>query len=162
MAAPGTRHAKEQTVDRAAALLEGAGVRHGFINLGGDVRIIGAQPDGAPWRIGIRHPRENPALLTSIDMRSGAMASSGDYERCIIANGVRYGHILNPHSGWPVRTLAAVSVVAPMCVVAGSAATIAMLKESSGIRWLSEMSLPYLWVKVSGEVGGSLMKPGAG
>lgn len=153
---------KEYAVDRAAALLESAGVGHGFINLGGDVRVIGAQPDGAPWRIGIRHPRKSTSLLTSIDMHSGAMASSGDYERCIIADGVRYGHILNPHSGWPVQTLAAVSVVAPMCVVAGSAATIAMLKESTGIAWLREMELPCLWVKVSGEVGGSLIESGAG
>lgn len=55
-----------------------------------------------------------------------------------------------------MRTLAAVSVVAPQCVVAGSAATIAMLKEADGPAWLQEMQLPCLWVTVDGEVGGSL------
>ncbi|WP_088278576.1 FAD:protein FMN transferase [Ideonella sp. A 288] len=153
---------KEYAVDRAAAQLAAAGVRHGFINLGGDVRAIGPQADGSPWRIGIRHPREPGALLTTLELGSGALASSGDYERCIVIDGVRHGHILNPRTGWPVRTLAAVSVVAPLCVVAGSAATIAMLKEGDGAAWLGEMGLPCLWVTVDGACGGSLLDaPGA-
>ena len=147
---------KEYAVDRAAALLAQAGVRHGFVNLGGDLRVIGPQADGTPWRIGVRHPRDPDALLTTLELAGGALASSGDYERCIVVDGVRYGHILNPRTGWPVRTLAAVSVVAPHCVVAGSAATIAMLKEGDGPAWLQEMQLPCLWVTVDGVVGGSL------
>jgi FAD:protein FMN transferase len=147
---------KEYAVDRAAALLAQAGVRHGFVNLGGDLRVVGPQPDGAAWRIGIRHPRAAEGLLTTLELQGGALASSGDYERCIVVDGVRYGHILNPRTGWPVRTLAAVSVVAPQCVVAGSVATIAMLKEADGPAWLQEMQLPCLWVTVDGEVGGSL------
>lgn len=149
---------KEYAVDRAAALLAQAGVQHGFVNLGGDLRVIGPQADGSPWRIGIRHPREPEGLLTTLELAGGALASSGDYERCIVVDGVRYGHILNPRTGWPVRTLAAVSVVAPHCVVAGSAATIAMLKEADGQAWLQESQLPCLWVTVDGEVGGSLFR----
>jgi len=151
---------KEYAVDRAAALLQAAGVCHGFINLGGDMRVIGPQADGSPWRIGIRHPREPGALLTTLELSSGALASSGDYERCIVVDGVRHGHILNPRTGWPVRTLAAVSVVAPLCVVAGSAATIAMLKEDAGPGWLAEMGLPCLWVDVDGGCGGGLVAQG--
>ncbi|HSV46037.1 MAG TPA: FAD:protein FMN transferase, partial [Ramlibacter sp.] len=86
-------------VDRAAALLQRAGVQHGFINLGGDVRIVGPQADGSPWRIGIRHPRHPNGLLTTLGLSSGALASSGDDERCMVVDGVRYGHILNPRSG---------------------------------------------------------------
>ncbi len=149
---------KEYAVDRAASLLAQAGVQHGFVNLGGDLRVIGPQADGAPWRIGIRHPRQPEGLLSTLELPGGALASSGDYERCIVVDGVRYGHILNPHTGWPVRALAAVSVVAPHCVVAGSAATIAMLKEADGPAWLQQMQLPCLWVTVDGEVGGSLFR----
>ena len=148
---------KEYAVDRVAALLGQAGVRHGFVNLGGDVHVFGPQADGTPWRIGIRHPRRPGGLLTTLELRSGALASSGDYERCIVVDGVRYGHILNPCTGWPVRAMAAVSVLAPLCVVAGSAATIAMLKEDEGCAWLDEMALPCVWVKVNGECGGSLI-----
>lgn len=147
---------KEYAVDRAAALCQGAGVRHGVINLGGDIKVIGPRADGSPWRIGIRHPRHKEAVMRTILLKEGALASSGDYERCLIVDGVRYGHILNPKTGWPVRHLAAVSVIADFCVVAGSASTIAMLKEAGGPAWLESLGLPHLWVDVHGESGGSI------
>lgn len=148
---------KEYAADRLATICREVGVHHGLINLGGDVRIIGPHPDGRPWRIGIQHPRQRENAIEAIDLFHGAMASSGDYERCISVDGVRYGHILNPKTGWPVRCLASVSVVGDFCVVAGSASTIAMLKEDSGPDWLRTLGLPHLWVNVRGESGGSLL-----
>ena len=148
---------KEYAVDRAATLCREAGVGHGVINLGGDIKIIGPHPDGSPWRVGIRHPRDPEGVIQTLLLRDGALASSGDYERCIVVDGVRYGHILSPQTGWPVRHLASVSVVADLCVVAGSASTIAMLKEDGGPAWLQSMGLPHFWVDVHGETGGSLM-----
>jgi FAD:protein FMN transferase len=149
---------KEYAVDRAASLCYGLGMRHGVVNLGGDIKVIGPRNDGSPWRIGIRHPRSKDALLDTVLLYEGALASSGDYERCIMVDGVRYGHVLNPKTGWPVRHLAAVSVIGDFCVVAGSASTIAMLKESKGTEWLQELGLPHLWVNTHGETGGSLIK----
>lgn len=148
---------KEYAVDRAASLCWEAGIRHGIVNLGGDVKIIGPHDDGSPWKIAIKHPRLASGLLTTLSLHSGAVASSGDYERCIILNGVRYSHVLNPKTGWPVNYMAAVSVIGEFCVVAGSASTIGMLKEEQGTDWLKELGLPHLWVNVYGEVGGSLV-----
>jgi thiamine biosynthesis lipoprotein len=147
---------KEYAVDRAAAIAWNAGARHGLINLGGDIKLIGPRPDGAAWQVGIHHPRRKQALATTLALHNGAVASSGDYERCIVVNGQRYGHILNPKTGWPVRHLASVSVVGEFCVVAGSASTIAMLKEEQGPGWLEQLELPYLWIDVHGNSGGSL------
>ncbi|MDD5461384.1 MAG: FAD:protein FMN transferase [Methylococcales bacterium] len=147
---------KEYAVDRAAALCREAGIRHGVVNLGGDIKVIGPRADGSPWRVGIRHPRQKETVMQTIFLTEGALASSGDYERCIIVDDVRYGHVLNPKTGWPVRYLAAVSVVGDFCVVAGSASTIAMLKEESGPAWLESLGLPHLWVNVQGETGGLL------
>lgn len=152
---------KEYAADRAATLCREGGVHHGFINLGGDIKIIGLRPDGAPWRIGIRHPRRKDALLETLSLYEGALASSGDYERCILVDGVRYGHVLNPKTGWPVRRLASVSVVADLCVVAGSVSTITMLKEEKGPSWLEELGLRHIWVDVDGRCGGSFETPGA-
>ena len=149
---------KEYAVDRAAALCREAGIEHGLINLGGDVKIIGPHDDGSPWRIAIRHPRIPDGVLHTLLLHSGALASSGDYERCITVNGIRYGHVLNPKTGWPVDYMAAVSVIGEFCVVAGSASTIGMLKGEDGPQWLSELGLPYLWVNVRGESGGSLLE----
>ncbi len=147
---------KEYAVDRAAVLCREAGAHHGVVNLGGDIKLIGPRANGAPWRVGITHPRRKDALAATLLLREGAVASSGDYERCIVVDGVRYGHVLNPKTGWPVRYLAAVSVVGAFCVVAGSASTIAMLKEENGPGWLEDVGLPHLWIDVNGNVGGSL------
>ncbi len=148
---------KEYAVDRAAALCWDADIHHGLINLGGDIRVIGPHQDGSPWRVAIRHPRNPEGVLQTLLLHSGALASSGDYERCITLNGTRYGHVLNPKTGWPVHFMAAVSVLGEFCVVAGSASTIGMLKGEDGAEWLNTLGLPHLWVNVNGESGGSLM-----
>ena len=57
---------KEYAVDRAAALCWEAGVRHGVVNLGGDIKVIGPRADGSPWRVGIRHPRQKEAVMQTI------------------------------------------------------------------------------------------------
>lgn len=149
---------KEYAVDRAASLCYAIGIRHGIINLGGDIKVIGPHVDGTPWHVAIRHPRIPGSILQTLLLHSGALASSGDYERCITLNGIRYGHVLNPKTGWPVRYLAAVSVIGEFCVVAGSASTIGMLKGEDGPAWLKALGLPHLWVNVSGESGGSLLE----
>jgi len=148
---------KEYAVDRAASLCIETGIHHGIINLGGDIKIIGPQADGSPWKVGIRHPRKPNAILQILSLTQGALASSGDYERFILVDGIRYSHVLNPKTGWPVRYMSSVSVVGDFCVVAGSASTIAMLKEEKGAEWLEELALPHLWSNVAGEDGGSLM-----
>jgi hypothetical protein len=71
------------------------------------------------------HP-ERAAL--SVPVYGGGVATSGDYERCMVVDGVRYGHILDPRTGWPIAGLASVTVFAPSCLVAGSATTIALLQ----------------------------------
>jgi thiamine biosynthesis lipoprotein len=147
---------KEYAADRLATLCWNAGAHHGIINLGGDVRIIGPHPDGRPWGVGVQDPRFKNTTMGTLAVRNGGVATSGDYERCLTIDGKRYGHVLNPKTGWPVRFLASVTVVADFCVVAGSASTIAMLKEEDGPAWLETMGLPHYWVDAQGKAGGSL------
>lgn len=147
---------KEYAVDRCATLCSEAGIMHGLINLGGDVRIVGPRGNDEPWLVGISHPRKPGQVLLNLSVNRGALASSGDYERCIVIDGVRYAHVLNPKTGWPVRHLAAVSVMGEFCVIAGSATTIAMLKEEQGPQWLKELGLPHLWMDINGNQGGDL------
>lgn len=144
---------KEYAVDRAAAICWQNGVKHGLVNLGGDIKIIGPHVDGKPWVVGISHPRKPDELLTSLTLYSGGVASSGDYQRCIEINGKRYSHVLNPRTGWPVRGLSSVTVIADQCVIAGSACTIAMLMESRGKQWLKRLGVKYIWMDQQGKVG---------
>lgn len=147
---------KEYAADAAARALRQQGIDHGFVELGGDIAVIGPHPDGSPWRIGVSHPRQPGTVLATLSLHEGALASSGDYERGITVEGVRYGHILNPKTGWPVQTLAAVSVVAPQCLLAGTASTVAMLKQHGARDWLQMLELPYLAVTAEGEIFGTL------
>ncbi|RJG21820.1 FAD:protein FMN transferase [Massilia cavernae] len=143
---------KEYAADRAAALLAARGVRHGYVNLGGDMRVIGPRPDGQPWNIAIQDPRIDAAVIASIPVTAGALATSGDYERYFETGGRRYCHILHPASGCPVTFWRSVSVLAPLATVAGSHATIAMLKQHGGLRFLDDSGLAYLAVDREGRI----------
>jgi FAD:protein FMN transferase len=147
---------KEYAADRVAELCRRRGARHGLVDLGGDLAIVGPHPDGKPWRVGIRDPRAPHRALGSLPVGWGGVATSGDYERGMTVAGVRYGHILDPRTGWPVRGLAAVTVVAPHCLVAGTLTTMALLRGAAGGAWLDDCGAHGLWVTESGRVGGSL------
>ena len=147
---------KEYAVDRAATLLEASGVKHGLINLGGDVRAIGPQLNGAAWQIGIRDPRaaatELNRCFASLPLIHGAIATSGDYERFIEVGGKRYCHILNPKTGWPVSYWRSVSVVGTVCVLAGALSTIAMLKGADATDFLETEGVGYLLQDAAGAI----------
>jgi len=130
-------YVKEYAADVAATFCRRAGIQGGLVNLGGDICIIGPHPDGKPWKVGVRHPRNPNMPMSFVMLSKGGLASSGDYERFMLVDGVRYAHILNPLTGWPVNSLASTSVYAEQCVVAGTSSTIAMLKgEQHGSAWL--------------------------
>ncbi|WP_322993536.1 FAD:protein FMN transferase [Limnohabitans sp.] len=143
---------KEYAADRAAALLQQTGVQHGYVNLGGDMRLMGPKPDGAPWVMGIQHPRERGQLLATQQLTTGGLATSGDYERYIEVGGQRYCHLLNPRTGWPVSHWRTVSVTAPLAVLAGCVATIAMLLEADGLAFLHRSGHPFIAVDHTGQL----------
>ena len=152
---------KEYAADRVAGILKQAGIQSGSIDLGGDLHILGPHPDGAPWQAGIRNPDSSGNAIASIEIRSGGLASSGDYERFSEIDGKRYGHIINPKTGWPVsesdESLASVSVLAPSCLLAGSVSTLAMLAGAEkGLDLLGESGLPWLAVGYDGLIHGTL------
>ncbi|MFI5336308.1 MAG: FAD:protein FMN transferase [Opitutales bacterium] len=147
---------KEYAADRAAAVCAEAGVAHGLVELGGDIRVIGPRPDGTPWPVRIRDPRAPGRELAQVPLAAGGLATSGDYERCLVVDGRRYGHILNPRTGWPVRGLAGVSVAGANCLLAGTVSTIAMLKGVTGEAWLAELGADCLWIDSEGRSGGPL------
>ena len=144
---------KEYAVDRAARVMADLGAASAMVNLAGDLAILGAQPGNAPWRVGIKHPRRDDKLLATLPVTSGAIATSGDYERFIEVDGVRHCHVLDPRTGRAARGLQAVTVQAAACILAGSATTIAMLKgREAGLAWLDELGVAYLAVTDDGTV----------
>lgn len=145
---------KEYAADRAGALLAAHGLRHGYVNLGGDMRVIGPKADGSAWRMGIRHPRQggpgHVQLLATIAVERGGLATSGDYERFFEIDGQRYCHVLDPRTGMPATAWQTISVLAPLAVAAGNLCTIAMLKQHEAIPFLDAAGVPYLAVDAAG------------
>ena len=116
--------AKGWGVDRAADALRAHGVTQALVNVGGDLYALGAAPDGAPWRIGIRSPEDPAALAGEVEVRDAAVATSGDYLQYFRWGGRRYHHLLDPATGAPRVTLVrSVTVVAASCLAADAAAT---------------------------------------
>ena len=143
---------KEYAADRVATLLLEAGMRHGFINLGGDIRVLGPQANGQPWRFGIQHPRQPQQVLAYLSLHHGALATSGDYERFFEHQGQRYCHILNPLTGHPVRYWQSVSVMSALCLAAGALSTLAMLLEAQAPALLHAQGVAFLAVDEQGRV----------
>ena len=136
---------KEYAADAAAVLARDAGIRHGLINLGGDICIVGPQPNGRPWPIGIVHPLHNDSAIATVTLVEGALTTSGGYERFVEIEGHRYSHLIDPRTGWPVEGLSSVSVAADQAIVAGSIASIALLQPpADGLDWLERCGAPYL------------------
>ncbi len=143
---------KEYAADSIAQLLKNKGITSGIVELGGDIKVIGARPTGQGWPVAIRNPLEQDKQSLQLTMTQGALASSGDYERFQLIDGVRYSHILNPKTGMPTTGLRAVSILSEHCVVAGSIATLAMLKGTKGLNWLQENKLNFFCCQEGGEI----------
>lgn len=136
---------KEYAVDRCVGVARELGVEAGFVNFAGDLRIIGPNSSGDPYRIGLVDPRRVGEVFATVEVVSGALATSGDYERYFEIEGRRFCHILNPKTGWPVGDFQSVSVLSESCLIAGSASTIAMLLGSDrGAKFLKELGLPFI------------------
>jgi len=143
---------KEYAADRAASRLAGLGIRHGYVNLGGDIAVVGPQPDGAPWPMGVQNPRRRGEVLAHIPMSYGGLATSGDGEKFFEVGGKRYCHILNPKTGYPVHHWASVSVRTDSALSAGALSTIAMLKERDGLAFLRGQPCAYFVVDIGGRI----------
>ena len=132
---------KEYAVDRVAALVaERTGVAF-LVNFGGDLRALGDRRDGRPWDVGVERPGFEGQAGLQLHLRKGALATSGDANRFLLKDGVRYPHILNPRTAWPVMNAPrSVTVLADTCTEAGLLATMAMLQGREAEQFLEDNS----------------------
>ena len=143
---------KEFAADKAAEQILERGFRHGFVNVGGDIRVIGPPLSSESWSFGIQHPRSPKSVIGSINMLRGALATSGDYERYMEVGGLRYCHVLNPVKGWPVSHWQSISVVAPTALAAGTLSTLGLLLEDRALGLLDREAEAYLGVRHDSEI----------
>lgn len=97
--------AKGYIADALIAQLREAGVTSAFVNLGGNVMVMGGRPDGSPWTIGVQDPATDAGegIVAEVSRSDASVVTSGLYERCFERAGITYWHILDPRTGYPVR-----------------------------------------------------------
>jgi thiamine biosynthesis lipoprotein len=140
---------KEYAVDRAAALAAAESEAPCLINFGGDIAAVHAAPQGAPWRVGIEALTASTATpCKRIELKQGGLTTSGDARRFLLKNGIRYGHILNPLTGWPVVDgPRSVTVAADTCTQAGMLSTLAMLMGKDAEFFLQQQSVRFWCIR---------------
>ncbi len=109
---------KGYAADRAADVMKKAGAQGGVVALSGDIKTFGDLPGMQGFPVGIRHPRQDGALIATIDLKNEAISTAGDYERYFEQDGIRYHHILDPQSLEPARACQSVTVIAAEGTVA--------------------------------------------
>jgi len=134
---------KEYAADRCAELIRKDNTVACLVNFGGDLVATRSPTQRRNWKVAIEgeHPNEPERVL---DLKEGALATSGDARRFLLKDGIRYGHILDPATGWPVTDAPrSVTVAAASCTEAGMISTLAMLQGSDAEEFLDSQRVVY-------------------
>ena len=136
---------KEYAVDSTAKILSQHTDKSFLINYGGDIACPRPRKEKIPWTIGVddpEHTGENS--VGRITLFHGALATSGDARRFLLKDGIRYSHILDPHTGYPVPDAPrSVTVISDTCVEAGMLSTFAMLKGCGAEEFLKAQDVKF-------------------
>ena len=123
--------AKGFAVDQVSALVAAGGFNNYLVEIGGEVYAAGVRPDGKRWRVGINRPHKDAAfdeVYKALSIKDQAFATSGDYRNFFEIDGVRYSHVIDPRSGYPVSNgVVSVSIIADNCSLADGLATAIMV-----------------------------------
>lgn len=142
---------KGYVADKGRELMKRLGVKGGIVNASGDLSAWGAQPDGKPWVIGIGHPIKPYKILKKLKFGEKSVATSGNSQKYVEINGVRYAHIIDPKTGYPASGLASVTVYGPSAEFANALSTSAMVMGLEKGRALIKKSPAYSYLIVSDE-----------
>ena len=135
---------KEYAVDRTLALLRERVEAPILVNFGGDLHASGPPKSTGAWHVGIEMATESEKTLKSLQFHRGALTTSGDARRYLLKDGVRFSHVLNPLTGWPVSGApSSVTVAGNSCTEAGIFSTLALLHGPDAERFLDEQGVTY-------------------
>lgn len=147
--------AKGYIADKAAEYLKEQGVTRAILNLGGNVVALGSKPDGREWSIGIQDPEEeNGRAGYSVLVADESVVTSGIYQRGFDKDGVRYHHILDSATGWPVQNgLASVTIITGSSALADAMSTACfVLGRDKGMSFAEEMGVQAVFIGTDGKV----------
>ncbi len=142
--------------DKAVVVLRREGISSGIVSVGGEVRAFGKRPDGEMWNVGIQNPRQqgkDDELIAAVGLLDRAASTSGDYEKFFEKDGIRYHHILDPKTGYPVSLCRSVTVIAPEAAMTDAFATgVFVLGPQSGLALLKKLDFEGIIVGSDGAI----------
>jgi thiamine biosynthesis lipoprotein len=137
--------AKGHAVDRLGLCLERHGLRHYLVEVGGELRGAGMQPDGQPWWVEVEGvpDLDGAAPQAVVALHGLSIATSGDYRRHFSQQGKRISHTLDPRTGWPIdEGVASATVLAPSCMEADALSTVlTVLGPRAGLAFAEQRGL---------------------
>ena len=130
---------KGYAAQKARTFMQGLGINAGIIDASGDMTTWGNQPNGESWKIGITNPFNRHKMLDILSMKNAAVTTSGDYEKFILIDGIRYSHIINPKTGIPATGLTGVTVIGPNAETCnGFSTSIMVLGKENGLKLINQ------------------------
>lgn len=153
--------AKGYAVDEVARQLSKQGIKRYWVEIGGEVSVLGLNREGQPWKVGIERPagEDQRRILKVISLRDTTIATSGDYRnRYLDDQGVMRSHTIDPRTGFPIKhNLASVSVLHPQNMYADAWATaLNVLGAEAGLEVANKYNLAVIFVHREGQVASSL------
>jgi len=131
---------KGYAADKAKQLLISEGVTAGIMNASGDLCTWGTQPDGSSWMVGITNPLNKNKVFSWFPLDNNAVVTSGNYEKYVLLNGIKYSHIIDPRTGWPAHGLTSVSIFAPKAELADALATsVFVMGKETGLDFINQL-----------------------
>ncbi len=131
---------KGYAADRAKVVMLENGVTSGVVNAGGDVLAWGYKADGRSWNVGVANPTAKDEVLLALPIVNQAIVTSGEYEKYVIVDGERYGHIINPKTGIPSKGILSVSILTSTAELADAlATTVFVLGEKDGLALINHL-----------------------
>lgn len=122
---------KEYAVDQAIQLAIMHGLENVLVDFGQDIRVLGRPASKPAWHVGLENPNAPGSCWASVAIDRHALASSGNYLRCFEVDGRKYGHIIDPRTGYPAETdCLSASIIGPNCTIAGVLSTCALVMGS--------------------------------
>jgi len=131
---------KGYAAEMAKSVMKKKGVTSGIVNASGDLTAWGNQPNGLPWTIGIAHPDAAHMPFSYMNITDMAVATSGNYEKYVVINKKKYSHTINPRTGFPVRGIKSVTIIAPNAELCDALATpVTIMGINAGLHLINQL-----------------------
>ncbi len=131
---------KGYAANQAMSVMKALGINSGMVNAGGDLITWGTNIEGKPWSMGIADPNAKDHMFAWLSLQDMALVTSGDYQKYFVYNNERYGHILDPRTGYPAKGLKSVSILCPDAELADALATaVYVMGEQQGMTLINQL-----------------------